>query len=148
MPDVELPPHLELLVKLLNMLSSNHDGEVTNAARAAHRVIHDAGESWLSLAIAADSSQAGQRRLIAIQWENENLRRENLRLRAQLKRANQQTKSPIPEDHVSKVIHMLRAKSHLLSDVENYFIETISLNLQLTDEQRHQLAALARRVLI
>ena len=39
------------LSKLLGMLGSDHDGEVINAARAADRLVRDAGLRWPDIAM-------------------------------------------------------------------------------------------------
>ena len=46
----------ERLAKLLAMFSSNHDGEVVNAARLAERLVKSRGETWDSVINAKPAS--------------------------------------------------------------------------------------------
>lgn len=52
----------ERLAKLLAMFSSNHDGEVVNAARLAERLVKSRGETWDSVINAKPASQQEQQR--------------------------------------------------------------------------------------
>jgi hypothetical protein len=47
------------LSKLLGMLGSDHDGEVINAARAADRLVRDAGLRWPDIAMPAPPRDRG-----------------------------------------------------------------------------------------
>jgi hypothetical protein len=49
------------LSKLLGMLGSDYDGEVLNAARAADRLVRDAGLRWPDIAMPAPPPPRGYR---------------------------------------------------------------------------------------
>ncbi len=52
----------ERLAKLLAMFSSNHDGEVVNAARLAERLVKSRGETWDSVINAKPALRQEQQR--------------------------------------------------------------------------------------
>ena len=87
---------LELRVKLLGMLASQHDGEVVNAAHAACRFIRAAGTSWEDLAIAAAAGTEAKR----LTAENEQLRRANRQLSEEVGRLRM--RQPLNEDDAIK----------------------------------------------
>lgn len=130
------------LAKLLSMLSSNHDGEVFNAARLVVRFGNETGLGWKELlmadAVAADATAVEAARVLL--QENQQLRDEIEHLRRQLEHAGNRTlQTPAnyssPRSNGEKIETAI-AWTHVLSDWERKFVTDIAGRPRLSPKQQ------------
>ena len=133
----------ERLAKLLSMLSSNHDGEVFNAARLVVRFGNETGLGWKELLLGADTVAADATAIEAARvllQENQQLRDENEHLRRQLEHAsNRVPQTPAsfhqPRSNGEKIETAL-AWTRWLSDWEREFVTNIAGRPRLSPKQQ------------
>lgn len=111
------------LAKLLGMLGSNFDGEVVNAARAADRLIKNAGETWESVIIHTTT--------IAVSYQPHTRQREY--------------RAPPAPEHWEEV-KKYQAYTTVLNAWEAKFLESIGLRHSLSEKQQKVLARIRAKI--